>query len=75
MTYRHGAYVPTGSAAIQLDAALKAARRAREDRPRKPLGPMTVHEFEQDPEKMGSACRFCGLDERNPVHKAGAGPL
>jgi len=34
-----------------------------------------VHEFEQDPNKTGSACRFCGLSERNPCHKAGAGAL
>lgn len=44
-------------------------------KPEKPLGPMAVHSFEQDEDKTGSACRFCGLDERNPVHKAGAGPL
>ena len=45
------------------------------ERLRKPLGPMQVHEFQQDPEKTGSACRFCGLDEGNPTHKNGAGPL
>lgn len=44
-------------------------------KPRKPLGPMAVHEFEQDPDKTGSACRFCGLDGGNPVHRAGAGTL
>ncbi len=48
---------------------------AQEKKPRKPLGPMTLHDFEQDPDKTGSACRFCGLDERNPAHKDGAGPL
>lgn len=44
-------------------------------KPRKPLGPMTKHDFEQDPDKTGSACRFCGLDERNPCHVPGAGTL
>lgn len=46
-----------------------------ERKPGKLLGPMAAHSFEQDEDKTGSACRFCGLDERNPVHKAGAGPL
>jgi hypothetical protein len=44
-------------------------------KPRKPLGPMTVHGWEQDPEKMPGACRFCGLDRGNPCHRDGAGPL
>lgn len=45
------------------------------ERPRKPLGPMQPHEFEQDPEKTWNACKYCGLDSKNPVHKEGAGPL
>jgi hypothetical protein len=44
-------------------------------RPLKPLGPPQVHEFDQDPDKTGSACRFCGLDEGNPTHRNGAGSL
>jgi len=43
--------------------------------PRNPLGPLQVHEFEQDPDKHWNACRFCGLDSRNPVHQDGAGTL
>jgi hypothetical protein len=30
-----------------------------------------VHDFEQDPEKMPGACKFRGLDDRNPTHKTG----
>jgi hypothetical protein len=50
-------------------------RRPLTAKPRKPLGPMTVHGWEQDPEKMPGACRFCGLDRGNPCHRDGAGPL
>ena len=58
------------------DGFAKALRSAGVDlRPRKPLGPMQPHGFEQDPDKGGSACRFCGQDEGNPVHVPGAGPL
>lgn len=37
--------------------------------PHRPMGPARPHRFEQDEEKIGSACRFCGLDECNPVHR------